>query len=109
MGLLRHLNFSRAVILLAFVGSAVFGYLVYAQEQRLAEIEGVLRTAPMRMQALQAKALELDELVRQAASEGLGRQENPDDYIRTVARDPQVGVGAVDVAPSEASPLRGVR
>lgn len=99
MGFLGKLNFARVVILLSFLGSAVLGYFVWAQNQELTELERDLGRAPLRLQKLQSQALQVADLERQAASEGLGRQSNPEDYIRTIARDPDVTMGSVETNP----------
>lgn len=103
MGFIRALNFARTVILLSFLGSAVLGYFVWQQSQQLQELESDLARAPLRLQQLQAQALQAADLERQAASENLGRQSNPEDYIRDIARNPDVEMGSVEIDPRERS------
>ncbi|QDU69945.1 hypothetical protein [Engelhardtia mirabilis] len=103
------LNFSRIVILLSFVGSAVLGYLVYEQQGRLSEVQEVLRITPKSVLGLQEKALQLKELERQVASDGLGGQSDPEEYIRGAAGNSNVRVGQVDIDPlSNFEPAKGI-
>lgn len=101
MKVLAKLNFARFVILATFLGSAVMGYLLYAQSQRLSEVDRALSRAPSRLQTLQGQALQVAELIRQTADEGLGRQADPEEYIRLVARDPDVRAGSVEIKPDD--------
>ena len=96
MQMLAKLNFARVVILATFLGSAVMGYLLYQQSQRLEAVERTLRRAPAQLQALQGKALQVAELIRQTADEGLGRQADPELYIRQIANDGDVEAGQVE-------------
>lgn len=93
------LNFSRVVIVLSFVGSAVLGYFVWEQSKALKEAELVLANTPRAIQSMQERALELMELERQVASDGLGGQSDPEQYIRAAAQDKKAAIGAVDVKP----------
>jgi hypothetical protein len=101
MGIFAKLNFARSVILLSFLGSAVLGWFVWQQRQELQELERTLNRAPERLQRLQAQALQVADLERQAASEGLGRQSDPETYIRSIATDREVKVGQVETDPRE--------
>ena len=103
MELLKQLNFARAVILLSFIGSAVLGYLLYEQTGRLDELDRTLRQAPIQLQAIQGKALQVADLERQVVDEGLGRQSNPEDYIREQAISSTARMGQVEVSPNEVS------
>jgi len=103
------LNFSRVVILLSFVGSAVLGYLVYEQRNELSELDSVLRITPKSVVGLQEKALQLLELENQVASDGLGGQADPEDYIRSASQNSSVRVGLVDIDPlANFEPAKGI-
>ncbi|MEO0650296.1 MAG: hypothetical protein AAFZ65_06425 [Planctomycetota bacterium] len=101
MQMLAKLNFARFVILATFLGSAAMGYLLYQQSQELDAVQGALARAPQRLQKLQGQALQVSELLRQTVDEGLGRQADPEDYIRQIARDKDVEAGSVEVKPDD--------
>jgi hypothetical protein len=101
MQFLAKLNFTRVVIIGSFIGAAVLGYFVWQQQAALSDVERVLGSAPMKVRELQSQAMQIAELERQAQAEGLGRQSDPEYYIRSLARDSNVGVGEVDVSPRE--------
>lgn len=107
--MLAYLNFSRVVIILSFVGSAVLGWFVYQQHQQLKEVEDVLAIAPRSVQGLQERALQLEELERQVESDGLGGQADPEEYIRAAARNPSVRIGSVETDPlTDQEPAPGI-
>ncbi|MHC4261062.1 MAG: hypothetical protein ACYSWX_00945 [Planctomycetota bacterium] len=99
MKLLAQLNFARFVILASFVGSMVLGYLLWVQTQELTQIDRTLRQAPVKVQGLQAQAMQVKDLMRQATDEGLGRQSDPEQYIRETARESSVNIGQVTPTP----------
>lgn len=107
MDFFSNLNFTRVVILLSVLGSAALGYLAYAKTQQLAELEDQVRLrAPLVVKDIQLKAKQLDLLQRQRDREGLVGQENPENYIRSIARDPNVDIGQVTIKSSD-KPIGG--
>jgi len=104
-----NMNFPRAVILFSLTGSAVLGYLVYQQTERLKELELELRRAPAVVTQIQQSAMRLDELNQAADREGLkGEQSDPELYIRRVAATDNVNIGQVDISVSASTPARGL-
>ncbi|QDU86422.1 hypothetical protein Pla163_35730 [Planctomycetes bacterium Pla163] len=93
----QHMNFARWVILLSFLGSAVLGYFVYEQKQRLTEVEGQVELAPRLVKNLVAEAHKLESLINVAAD----RQDldSIDSYITKTASAKQIEIGSVDIKP----------
>lgn len=94
-GWIQHMNFARWVILLSFLGSAVLGYFVYEQKQKLTEVEGQAELAPQVVKGLIARAHELEGLIKIAAD----RQDldSIDSYITKTASAKQIEIGSVDI------------
>jgi len=104
-----NMTFPRAVIIFSLLGSAVFAPFVYARTARLEEVhlEG-RRVGTRRRRQIHVGALRLKELQRVADKEGLKGENDPELYIREVAAQDNVSIGAVDVSASVTSPMRGV-
>ena len=74
MSFLQHMNFSRSVILVSFVGSAVLGYFVW---QKKVEVDIYSKTIAAKdmevgVHSNVAKARELDELMAAASGGNFG-------------------------------------
>lgn len=102
----QNLTFSRAIILASFLGSMVFGYLLYMDKQRLAEYENAIPYAEEMVPKIISKAHELEELMKAAASEDFaGGSERIETYVRNKAQDSKVHVGQVDTSKGKEIPI----
>ena len=94
-----NLTFSRTIILLSFVGSAVLGWMLYKEKQKLAEYDAGVAYADTVVPKIVTHARELDELVKAAAREDFGNSMSAvESYVREKARDDNVHVGQMDIS-----------
>jgi hypothetical protein len=108
MSFFANMNLSRWMILGSLTGSAILGYFVWERGNRHDEIVKELARVPSMIRSIQSKALELDELQRLADKEGLKGKDDPEFYIRGVARNDRVKIGLVDITKRTTSPARGI-
>lgn len=100
MSFLQHMNFSRSVILVSFVGSAVLGYFVW---QKKVEVDIYSKTIAAKdmevgVHSNVAKARELDELMAAASGGNFGSSASDlEQYIITAALNPKVKIGKIDI------------
>lgn len=89
------MTFSRFVILMSFLGAAVFGYLYYQEREKQVVLDDFLYelNGPKSIQSLVQKALELNELQdRVTGSEfTLDGDVSLDSYIRFCAFEAEIG------------------
>ncbi|MEZ5979178.1 MAG: hypothetical protein R3F34_13275 [Planctomycetota bacterium] len=92
---MKSLNFTRWVILISFLASAVMGWFVYDSNQRLADLEGQTSRAPHLVKGVIAKAHELQSLRKIAST----RQDldNLTSYITGRASGDGVQIGNVEI------------
>ena len=103
------LNFPRVVILVGLLGSGVLGYFVYERTERLSQLERNLAQAPGMVTTIQAYALELNDLQKQAKNDKFNGIEDAESYIRTIAAMKDVGIGQVTTTRRERPRGKGVR
>ncbi len=103
MKLFRSLNSTRIIIIGSFIGALTMGGLVYAQKQKLAELDERLRPsgAPQLVAELQTRALELANLQRLADREQFKQRDDAEYYMRSVASHNYVNIGTVDTVRSD--------
>ena len=101
MALFESLTFPRAMIIGSFLGSIVTGWLVYGKYQELQQLEIDVKNAPNRVESIQMKAVELDQLLSTLNREGLKGDivADMETYIREKANDPKINIGQVDLTP----------
>lgn len=92
------MNLSRAVILLALLGSAVLGWLVQEKSARLAEIDDELQTVPVLAKEIQRLGIELQQYV-DISGPNAGADTNYHDYVRSIASSSRVEIGQVNLDP----------
>lgn len=102
------MNFPRIVIVLMLVASAVFGWLLYQNKQELAQVRSDLKKVPMEAQSIQELGLQLQSLLDARDKDGLAEMESPEFYITSVATDPKIAIGQVDINSSSKEAYRGV-
>lgn len=89
------MSFSRIVILLSFLGAAVFGYLYYQEREKQGVLDDFLYelNGPKSIQALVQKSLELNDLQdRVSGSEfSMDGDLSLDSYIRDCAYEAEAG------------------
>lgn len=97
------LNFTRVVILVSLVASAVLGFMVYNQKEKLAELNRQVDVkGPRLVNEIQLKSQRYDQLMRQADKEKFGGgQADPELYITNIAEEPNVAIGQVKISPTE--------
>jgi hypothetical protein len=99
MSIFSHLTLSRAIILGSFLGSAVVGYLLYREQERLGNYQAAIDAAPKLVPVLVNKAQELEDLMKATAREEFGTSVNAlETYIYERAADPKVHLGQVDIS-----------
>jgi len=100
---LANLNFPRSVILVSTLAVLVLGWFGWKASLRLAALEDQTDVERGEAQKLvtqiQVAGLQLQQLVSQADREGLGVLSDPDFYIKSIAAQPDVKLGQVDVDP----------
>lgn len=103
MSFLEHLTLSRGIILGSFLGSAVVGWLLYREQQRLADLQAAVDEARNRVPLLVNKAQELEGLMKATSREDFGSSvQDLESYITARAKDPKVNLGQVEIGkPSE--------
>ncbi len=104
----RNLNFPRAVILVSLVAAGVLGYLLVQRSARLEEIHSELRRAPQLAQEIQNLGIELDQYQQLAKGSNSLDTSDFSTFIRKTAATKLVGIGEVEVIPSERSPARDI-
>lgn len=98
---LSNMNLPRGVFLFGVLASAVLGWLVYRDAQRLDQIHRDLRRVPGEVQEIQRLALQLKDLQEVAGTEGILRaQGDAELYIRRIAAMDKVAIGQVTITPS---------
>lgn len=100
MKLMSHLNFARTIVGLSLVGSCVLAYTGWQWRERRIEAESALaRDVPLRAQQLQVTARrltrELRELNRFDFENGVMQ---PESFIRSIAAQPQIALGQIDIS-----------
>jgi len=110
MGFFSELNFTRSVILVSLVGSAVLGYVVYDKMQQLEQLEQQVDTrAPLLVQDIQTLAVVLNNLNAAVNLESLqGEQPDAETYVRGIAQRQAVEIGNVNISPSSRTLRQGV-
>jgi hypothetical protein len=99
MSLLQHLTLSRGIILGSFLGSGVVGWLLYREQQRLADLQLAVDEAQNRVPVLVNKAQELEGLIKATAREDFGSSVQAlESYIVQRAADPKVSLGQVEIS-----------
>jgi hypothetical protein len=94
-----NLTFSRAIILLSFLGSLVLGYMLYTEKQKLSNYDAGVAYADQAVPKIVTRARELDELIKAAAREDFSNDVNAvETYVRERALDPNVHVGQMDMS-----------
>lgn len=105
---MKNLNFSRVVILLSLLGSLVLAYFNYIDGARLAEVEDEVAEAPDVAAEIQQLALQLNELQMKSSRDSFIALNDADLYVRTIAQEDKVSIGAVNVRPSERDVSAGI-
>lgn len=95
---IQSMTFSRMIILASFVGSAVLGYLLYLEKQKLTGYEDAVPYAKEMVPKIVNRAEELDILQKAASKEDLGAGlSGIEKYVREQAQNVKVHVGLVDI------------
>ncbi len=112
MGFLEHMNFSRSVILVSFVGSAVLGYFVWQKKGEVDIYRTAINAKDMEIGVFNnvAKARELEALMSAAGRGNFGSSASDlEQYITNAALNPKVKVGKIDIgAPDEDEVVDGL-
>jgi hypothetical protein len=104
----RNLNFPRWIITVMLLASAVLGYFVWQRGARLDEVQLELSRAAKLVTSIQELAMQLDALQDLKAKQLFTAQDDPEQYIRDIAKDDKVKVGQVDITPSERESGKGI-
>lgn len=110
-GVIQWLNFQRVMILGCLAASLLVAWMVYQKHVELSQLNKDVANAPLVVRSIQARAQELDQLMKAASREGLKGEGNRDDtdfYIRQIAQMNDINIGQVDINFSSTEPFRGV-
>jgi len=104
------MNLARWIIVGSLVASAALGANGWRLHRDRVELEQALKVqVPKLAQDIQALSRKYSKLFKEAEREGLRGQDDPQSYIRGLAQDPNVSLGAVDIRPqSPTNPIKGV-
>lgn len=101
------MNFTRGVILVTLLGSAVLGWLVWSSGKAFEQLDRERSAlAPKVVSEIQELSLAYDNLERQLSRDEFQKQANPISYIQSVAGEQDVSLGQVDVDP-QSKPIGG--
>jgi len=104
-----NMNLARWIVLLSLVAAVSLGVFGWKLHQRRIELEGALEASvPKRAQDVQVLARRCSRLNKEFEREGLKAQDNPEQYIRSLASHPQVGLGSVNVTSKTDTRAKGV-
>lgn len=105
----RNMTFPRLVVLFSLVASAVLGYFVWVKGERLEEVQRELARTPELVKEIQELGIELTNYQEVARGEILkGEDLDFETYIRTIAADPRVEIGQLDLSPREQPQAGGI-
>jgi len=93
-----NMNLARWIVvlsLLASIGLAVFGWKLHQQRGELEQ--ALVASVPKNAQDIQVASRRYSRLNKEFEREGLKAQDNPEQYIRSLASNPRVGLGSVNV------------
>lgn len=102
------MNFPRIVILVMLIASAVLGWFLFKETQRLEAVEKGLDETPVLANKIQKLGYQLQGLYDVRSKEGLVELDKPEYYIQSVATDPKIRIGQVNITPREKA-VRGVK
>lgn len=110
MGFFSNMTLARWIIVLSFLSSIVLGGVGYVlMKERVRLTDELQARIPLKAKAMQASAVKHTQLYQEFQREGLKGQNNPDEYIRVLARDAKVQLGGVEIkATNPGSPAKGV-
>ena len=107
--LVSKMNLARWIALMSILAAAGLGVFGWKLHQRRTELEGALVVdVPKRAQDVQVLARRYSRLYKEFEREGLKAQDNPEQYIRSLASHPQVGLGSVNVTSKTDTRAKGV-
>lgn len=101
-----NLNFPRAVIVGSIVLSIALGFFAWrAYGERAELVDQCERRVKKLSTEILDLALQLNQYQQRVDADQFGKADNPESYIRSVAYEPNVAIGDVDITPKTV-PLR---
>ena len=104
-----NMNLARWIIvlsILASVGLGAWGWTLH--KERVVLEEALVASVPKKARDLQVLARRCSRLRSEFDREGLVAQTNPEEYIRSLAGNPDVALGGVDISGKTDSRMKGV-
>jgi len=93
-----NMNLARWIVVLSILASIGLGVFGWKLHERRLQLEGALVTdVPKTAQDIQVASRRYSRLYKEFEREGLKAQDNPEQYIRSLASNPKVGLGSVNV------------
>lgn len=105
----KEFNLARLIILVALVGSVIFGVLGWRQSQKLAEMRDNLdRDVPKLVKEVESLGRKHTQLTKAKNADELVAEKNLESYIRRAGGADSVEIGEVDIKPSTQTVAKNV-